>query len=41
VSARFSEGQVVFDGPVQGAAELRRAVLADCAAGVAAMEVGS
>ena len=28
---RFSEGRVVFDGPVHDIAELRQAVLADCA----------
>jgi putative ATP-binding cassette transporter len=35
----FSEGRVVFDGPVHNVAELRQAVLADCAPAVAA-EVG-
>ena len=28
---RFSEGQVVWDGPVHDLAELRQAMLADCA----------
>jgi putative ATP-binding cassette transporter len=28
---RFSEGQIVFDGPVHDVAELRQALLADCA----------
>lgn len=35
---RFSEGQIVFDGPVHDIAELRQALLADCAPDAA--EVG-
>ena len=27
---RFSEGKIVFDGPVHDLAELREAMLADC-----------
>jgi putative pyoverdin transport system ATP-binding/permease protein len=37
---RFSEGQIVFDGPVHDVAELRQALLADCAPGAATAEVG-
>jgi putative ATP-binding cassette transporter len=37
---RFSEGRIVFDGPVHDMAELRQALLADCAPDAAAAEVG-